>query len=243
MGGTVPGETVGPGVRPAATPGSRQTRVAGVAPPQPVPISFESIGSKYSEAKLFLPIRIYMLASTRVVWIASLWWLLCPPPGEAQHWSFQTYGTDQGLTNPTILGLHQDRQGFLWASTEGGLFRYDGDRFRPFVANSRRSRRRNSNSMYSSADGQFWTGSSAGLFRWTAGTFVAVPGFEDVDLQSAQAIAGDPANLYVATASGLRSVPLHGGQPRLVSPKQSYSVFVGIRSGGLVQLRAFSYAP
>jgi len=62
-----------------------------------------------------------MLASARIVCIASLCWLVCPPPGEAQHWSFQMYGTDQGLTNPTILGLHQDSQGFLWASTEGGF--------------------------------------------------------------------------------------------------------------------------
>src|SRR5208283_2264364 len=121
-----------------------------------------------------------MLASARIVCIASLCWLVCPPPGEAQHWSFQMYGTDQGLTNPTILGLRQDSQGFLWASTEGGLFRYDGDRFRPFSSNAA-AMKGNSNAMHSSADGQFWTGSSAGLFRWTAGAFAAVPGFEDVD--------------------------------------------------------------
>ncbi len=59
--------------------------------------------------------------------------LICALPGQAQHWSFQMYGVDQGLTNPTILSLQQDREGFLWASTEGGLFRYDGDRFRPFA--------------------------------------------------------------------------------------------------------------
>jgi signal transduction histidine kinase/CheY-like chemotaxis protein/streptogramin lyase len=167
-----------------------------------------------------------MLAPARMACIASLCWLVCPPPGEAQHWSFQTYGTDQGLTNPTILGLHQDSLGFLWASTEGGLFRYDGDRFRPFSPNST-AIKRISNAMHSSADGQFWAGSSAGLFRWTAETFTAVPGFEDVDIESAQAIASDAANLYVATASGLRTMPLHGGQPRLVSAKKSYSVIVG----------------
>jgi hypothetical protein len=44
---------------------------------------------------------------------------------------------------------------------------------------------------------------------------------------SGQAIGSDATNLYVAAPSGLRSMPLHGrGQPRLVSPKQSYSVFV-----------------
>jgi signal transduction histidine kinase/DNA-binding response OmpR family regulator/streptogramin lyase len=87
--------------------------------------------------------------------------------------------------------------------------------------------KRISNAMHSSADGQLWTGSSAGLFRWTAGAFTAVPGFEDVDIESGQAIASDATNLYVATASGLRAMPLHGGQPRLISGKKSYSVIVG----------------
>jgi signal transduction histidine kinase/CheY-like chemotaxis protein len=144
-------------------------------------------------------------------------------PGIAQHWSFQTFGTDQGLTNPTILGLHQDRQGFLWATTEGGLFRYDGDRFRAFGADLA-IHNRNTNSIHTSADGQLWTGSSAGLFRWNGGTFAPVPGFEDADLESAQAIASDASNLYVASESGLRSILLRGGSPRLVSPKNSYSV-------------------
>jgi len=136
------------------------------------------------------------------------------------------YGADQGLTNPTILALHQDRQGFLWVSTEGGLFRYDGDRFQPFAAKSA-AKHGNSNSMHSSADGQFWVGSNAGLFRWTGDAFAEVPGFEDVELMDGQAIASDDTNLYVAAQSGLRSMPLRGhGQPRLLSPEQSDSVFV-----------------
>ena len=150
-----------------------------------------------------------MSLPTRIAWIAGLWGLLCPLPAEAQHWSFQMYGADQGLTNPTILALHQDRQGFLWASTEGGLFRYDGDLFRPFAANSA-VKRRNSNSLHSSADGQFWTGSSAGVFRFAGDAFVAVPGFEGVELESGQAIGSDATNLYVASPSGLRSMSLLG---------------------------------
>ena len=162
----------------------------------------------------------------RIAWLASLWWLFCPLPGQAQHWSFQMYGTDQGLTNPTILALHQDRQGFLWVSTEGGLFRYDGDRFRPFAANSA-TKKGSNNSMYTSGDGQLWTSSYAGLFRWNGDAFVVVPGFEDVELATVQPIGSDATNLYVATLLGLRSLPLHSrGQPRLVSPKPSSSVFV-----------------
>jgi len=147
-------------------------------------------------------------------------------PAEAQHWTFQMYGADLGLTNPTILALHQDRQGFLWISTEGGIFRYDGDRFRPFSAFSG-AKTGYTYSMHSSSDGQFWTGSGAGLFRWNGDRLVSVPGFEDVSLESGQAIASDDTNLYVATPFGLRSMPLAGrGPPRPVSSVPSYSVLV-----------------
>jgi signal transduction histidine kinase/CheY-like chemotaxis protein/ligand-binding sensor domain-containing protein len=136
------------------------------------------------------------------------------------------YGADLGMTNPTVLALHQDHTGFLWVSTEGGLFRYDGDRFQHFSADSIAARS-DLRSLYSSSDGQFWVGSSLGLYRWSGEHFAAVRGFEGVELESGQAIGSDSANLYVATQAGLRSLPLRGGgPPRLVSPKSSYSVYV-----------------
>jgi signal transduction histidine kinase/streptogramin lyase/ActR/RegA family two-component response regulator len=158
--------------------------------------------------------------------IATLAWLLAALPAYAQHWSFQTYGPDVGLANPTILGLHQDREGYLWASTESGIFRYDGDRFRPFPVKSG-AKNGQTYSMHSSLDGQLWVGSSAGLFRFSGDRFVAVAGFEHERLESGQVIASDADNLYVATPGGLRSMPLASrGQIQLVSPKSASSVFV-----------------
>src|ERR1017187_7342037 len=107
------------------------------------------------------------MSSTICVRIAALGWLLVGLPAEAQHWSFQNYGPDLGLTNPTILALHQDREGYLWVSTEGGIFRYDGDRFRPFPVKSG-TKTGHTFSLYSSPDGQLWAGSSAPrqLHQW-----------------------------------------------------------------------------
>ncbi len=163
---------------------------------------------------------------SRIAVFSAGWLLLCAWTAQGQHWSFQMYGADLGLTNPTILALHQDHEGYLWVSTEGGLFRYDGDRFWHFsgdpVAN-----RGDTHSLHSSPDGQFWVGASLGLFRWTGDHFAAVPGFEGVELESGQAIGSDATNLYVATPGGLRSMPLRGGgQSRFISTKRSYSVYV-----------------
>jgi signal transduction histidine kinase/ligand-binding sensor domain-containing protein/CheY-like chemotaxis protein len=136
------------------------------------------------------------------------------------------YGADLGLTNPTVLALHQDDDGFLWVSTEGGLFRYDGDRFRHFSADPVATRG-DTHSLYTSPGGQFWVGSGLGLYRWTGAQFASVPGFEGVELESNQAIGSDGANLYVATQAGVRVLPLRGeGQPRPVSSQSSYSVYV-----------------
>lgn len=50
----------------------------------------------------------------------------------AQQYNFRYLGTEQGLTDLAVRQIFQDRAGFLWVSTEDGVFRYDGDRFRKF---------------------------------------------------------------------------------------------------------------
>lgn len=43
--------------------------------------------------------------------------------------AFRSYGPDDGLSSMGINQLTQDREGFLWAGTDIGAFRYDGQRF------------------------------------------------------------------------------------------------------------------
>jgi ligand-binding sensor domain-containing protein len=51
----------------------------------------------------------------------------------AQEYGFRSLGTEEGLNNLAILRTYQDRAGFLWVSTEDGIFRYNGDRFEAFA--------------------------------------------------------------------------------------------------------------
>jgi len=46
---------------------------------------------------------------------------------------FKTYGPDQGLTNLATTAIAQDATGYIWVGTEGGAFRYDGQRFIRFA--------------------------------------------------------------------------------------------------------------
>jgi ligand-binding sensor domain-containing protein len=50
----------------------------------------------------------------------------------AQEYSFRNFVTADGLNNLSIQKIYQDRVGFIWVSTENGIFRYDGDRFEAF---------------------------------------------------------------------------------------------------------------
>ena len=45
---------------------------------------------------------------------------------------FKTYGPEQGLTNLATTCMTQDDEGYIWVGTEGGLFRYDGQRFKNY---------------------------------------------------------------------------------------------------------------
>jgi signal transduction histidine kinase/streptogramin lyase/ActR/RegA family two-component response regulator len=152
--------------------------------------------------------------------------LVCAVQAGAQHSSFQFYGPELGLTNQNVIALHQDRNGFLWVGTEGGLFRYDGDRFQPFAIETQR-KKGIVYGLHSSSDGQLWAGSSAGLFRWSGDRFAIEPGFKNVELESAQALASDADSLYVAAQSGVRILPLRGtARARVFSSRRSYSVMV-----------------
>lgn len=58
--------------------------------------------------------------------------LFLPLVAWAQEYSFRAFGNSEGLSNLAVRQIYQDRVGFLWVSTEDGIFRYDGERFEGF---------------------------------------------------------------------------------------------------------------
>src|SRR5688572_1342558 len=68
-------------------------------------------------------------------WLAAAVALLlaaaCAQAAQREYY-FQGIGSERGLAQNTINALLQDRQGFVWAATQGGLHRYDGYTFRVY---------------------------------------------------------------------------------------------------------------
>jgi signal transduction histidine kinase/ligand-binding sensor domain-containing protein/CheY-like chemotaxis protein len=54
----------------------------------------------------------------------------------AQRFRFREYGLSDGLHSLVVEALFQDHTGFIWAGTQNGLYRYDGNEFREFNASN-----------------------------------------------------------------------------------------------------------
>ncbi|HJO03318.1 MAG TPA: diguanylate cyclase [Acidobacteriota bacterium] len=80
---------------------------------------------------LFHPRRVSVLAAVRLGLAVSL--TVWPLTVAAQQLNFTRYTVATGLPASRVHTVLQDRRGYLWFGTSGGLARYDGSEFRRFT--------------------------------------------------------------------------------------------------------------
>ena len=131
----------------------------------------------------------------------------------AQEYSFRRFGGPEGLTNLAIRRIYQDRIGFIWVSTENGIFRYDGNRFEAF--GPARGIPQNSAAAFGDApDGSLLVGGNFGLYHLSGNRFEKVPGAFNA-IPWAQAIQSDgKGHTYLGTDTGLWELYSQPGQTR-----------------------------
>ena len=134
---------------------------------------------------------------------ALLVWVAAATAVHGQQYRFRYYGTEDGLTNLAVKVLFQDRTGFLWAATENGLFRYDGQRFRSYGPTEGLPREVVL-SLGEAPDGSLLAGSRTGLYQQKGDVFekLALPGSGVVDGYSGIQCDGKGLT-YIATDTGL----------------------------------------
>lgn len=129
----------------------------------------------------------------------------------AQQYSFRSLGTGEGLNNLAVLDIYEDRAGFIWVSTEDGIFRYDGDRFEAFAADQ--GIPSNSGMAFGEGpDGALLTGGDIGLYRLSGNHFQKLAGdFKTINW--AQGIQSDgKGHTYLGTDAGLEELYFQPGQ-------------------------------
>ena len=87
-----------------------------------------------------------------------------------QRLQARLFDQQDGLGNPSVTALAQDRVGYLWVATQNGLFRYDGTRFREFGRDDGFVIP-NFTSLLADTSGTLWAGSRSGLFYWDGQRF------------------------------------------------------------------------
>lgn len=108
--------------------------------------------------------------------IAVCWWLLVVWELQSQPLTFRRIGTEQGLSQCTVLSMLQDRYGFMWFCAQDGLNRYDGYSFKVYKHNAEDSASLSSSltiTVFEDRAGVLWVGTYNGLNRFDrkTGTF------------------------------------------------------------------------
>jgi diguanylate cyclase (GGDEF)-like protein len=132
-------------------------------------------------------------------------------PLRAQEYSFRSFGVTEGLNNLAVRRIYQDRIGFIWVSTENGIFRYDGDRFEAFAAEQ--GIPSNSGAAFGDApDGSLLAGGTFGLYHLSGNRFEKLPGdFKTINW--AQGIQADgKGHTFLGTDAGLVELYSKPGQ-------------------------------
>jgi signal transduction histidine kinase/streptogramin lyase/ActR/RegA family two-component response regulator len=137
---------------------------------------------------------------------------------DAQQYSFRHYGAAEGLQNLNILALAQDGEGYLWAGSEGGLYRYDGNHFRLMAADDGLPCATEVHALHVAADGALWANTCSQIFRFDGQRFHAIAGLTGM-LASAHGMAnGAGGHVAVATPNGLYDAAPRGDGSFSVRP-------------------------
>lgn len=131
----------------------------------------------------------------------SLWLVAVPLP--AQEYRFHFHGAAEGLANLAIKNLYQDPKGFLWVSTENGIFRYDAERFQEFGRDE--GIPFSSGAAFGEApDGSLLVGGETGLYHLVGNHFepIPLPGSPSVSWMNGVKSDGG-SRTFLATNAGL----------------------------------------
>lgn len=121
------------------------------------------------------------------------------------------YDTDDGLAAIEINAIAQTPEGYIWAGTYSGIYRYDGSRFEAMDLDERI---RNVMAFYVDRKGQLWIGTNDGgvaCYDPTEGKILFYTMEEGVAANSIRALCEDDnGNIYVGTAGYLSVIDPEG---------------------------------
>lgn len=90
---------------------------------------------------------------------------------QAQQYVFRPYQQTRGLKNLSVNSLTTDRQGFLWAATENGVFRFIGSGFESY-GRERGIAEPDVHKVLADPNGRIWAGTEGNVYVWDGQKFL-----------------------------------------------------------------------
>jgi ligand-binding sensor domain-containing protein/signal transduction histidine kinase len=139
-------------------------------------------------------LRLIKLTLTMVLAVVRL-----EPGLFAQHYNFISYSTESGLAQSQVRALAQDKKGYLWLGTMGGLSRYDGKKFLNYsIQNGLIDNQ--VFSLYADRSIGLWIGTMGGINYFDGNTFTSFLFKDEMSENMVNAIAQDSnGDLWLAT--------------------------------------------
>lgn len=136
------------------------------------------------------------------------------PDKRIHQYVSNTWSIEHGLPQITVNAITQDHDGYIWAGTQLGLARFDGNRFSTWSTREADGLPGGHvQALATDASGAVWIGTYKGLAVWSEGRMRVVPASVggDVDVLGI-ALSGD--RVMVATSAGPMAVVDGALQPR-----------------------------
>lgn len=141
----------------------------------------------------------------------------------AENYYFKRYDKENGLSQQTVFCAVQDRRGFLWFGTKVGLNRFDGTKFKNYVADPEQPNSLPNNTVLALAeapDGSLWLGTSDGLCIYNPEKDTFAP-FVSADLTIEGLIDNlvfdKQGNLWVINSKGIYCLDVKNGNHKFFS--------------------------
>jgi hypothetical protein len=101
--------------------------------------------------------------------------VLCSLGSIAQKYPLIQYTTRDGLSQMQCMSIFQDSRGFVWASTKGGLSRFDGEKFTNFKQKDGLFFNSKLGGIVETASGELYIQNSIGLVKFDGKKFKQLP--------------------------------------------------------------------